>query len=264
MAVKRVAFFVASKGGVGKSTTARVFIDNSRAAGRSVSAWDLDGQTGSLALVYPVGDPTVGVAVEDVRDLKAPGAWLDALHSDADDVVLDVPGGALGDLMRTFSAGAKALVAECKNSGREIVVCSVIGIKKDSVASAQQAVEVFGADVHHVVVENGLWGEKSDFVIYEGVGEGEARKYGRTADMVRNVGGETIFLPRLAAAADAIADDAGLTYAEAASAIEALGRRHAANVRYWLDEARDKFANSWLDVAGNTPVSKVRRERVAS
>ncbi len=263
MSFKRVTFFVASKGGVGKSTTARAFIDNTRAAGRTVSAWDLDGQTGSLALVYPVGDPVHGVAIEDVRDPKAPGAWLDALHGSADEVVLDVPGGAVGDLMRTFSGGAKALVAECKASGREVVVCSVIGIKKDSVASAQQAVEVFGRDVHHVIVKNGLWGDVADFVIYEGIGEGEARKYGRTSDMVRAVGGETVYLPHLSAAADAMADDAGLSYAKAAESIETLGRRHAANVRYWLDEARDTFAGTWLDVAGALP-AKAKRERVVA
>jgi hypothetical protein len=263
MSIKRVTFFIASKGGVGKSTTARAFIDNARANSRAVSAWDLDGQTGSLALVYPVGDPFRGVATEDVRDAKAPGAWLDALYSAADDVVLDVPGGAVGDLMRTFAGGARALIAECKEAGREVVVCSVIGIKKDSVASAQQAVEVFGADVHHVVVKNGLWGEQGDFVIYEGVGSDESRRYGRTSEMVRSVGGETVYLPRLSPAADAMADDAGLSYAAAAIGIETLGRRHAANVRYWLDEARDMFAGTWLDVTGAVP-TKGRRERVAA
>jgi hypothetical protein len=36
----------------------------------------------------------VGVGIEDVRDDYVKGVWVEAFHGQADDVLLDVPGGA--------------------------------------------------------------------------------------------------------------------------------------------------------------------------
>lgn len=249
--IKRAIFWGAKKGGVGKSFGCRAFVDTARAAGRSVALFDLDGQTGSLALLYPVGDPVVGVAIEDVRDPKAPAAWLDALHGNADDVVLDIPGGALGDLLRTFDAGPKALISEVRESGREFVFVSVVGTKKDSTATAQEAVEIFTTGVRHIVVKNGFFGAASDFVIFDGDGT----RFGKTAKMVAAVDGRVVYLPRLSPAADALCDLENMTFAEAAEASDRIGRRHAANVRYWLDAVTTEFAGTWLDIKGNLPNS---------
>src|SRR5450755_4584122 len=81
--LKRAIVLASQKGGVGKSTVAKAFIDLARRGGRRVSAWDLDRGTGSLALVYQVRDADVGCACEDVRATRAPGAWLDAFHGEA-------------------------------------------------------------------------------------------------------------------------------------------------------------------------------------
>ena len=156
MTLKRAIVLASQKGGVGKSTVAKAFIDLARRAGRRVSAWDLDRGTGSLALVYQVRDADVGCACEDVRATRAPGAWLDAFHGEADDVVLDVPGGAMGDLLRFCPGGADSLVDFVTKAGREFVLVSVIGTRRDSMTTAQDAVEAFGAPTHHVVVKNGV------------------------------------------------------------------------------------------------------------
>ncbi len=107
ISVKRQIIFASLKGGVGKSYGARMFLDTARRVGRRVSAWDLDGATGSLARRYSDRDPEVGAGTEDVRNPRAPGAWLDALYGGADDVLLDVPGGALGDLLRVIDVGRR-------------------------------------------------------------------------------------------------------------------------------------------------------------
>ena len=157
------------KGGVGKSTTARAFIDLARPTGRRVSAWDLDKGTGSLALVYQDRNAEVGCACEDVREKRSPGAWLDAFHGEADEVVLDVPGGAMGDLLRFCGpGGAESLVEFVSKAGRELVIVSVIGTRRDSMLTAQDAVEQFGSAVRHVVVKNGVFGDEQDFVVYDG------------------------------------------------------------------------------------------------
>lgn len=266
--MKRVIIVSAKKGGSGKSTTAKALIDLTRAAGRTVSAWDLDGQTGSLAFVYPPGDSIAGVGTEDIRDPSSKAAWLDAFHCDANDVLLDVPGGALDDLLRTFTGGAKSLVAAVKESGRELVIVSVLGLKKDSTATAQEAVEIFGTAAHHVIVLNGFFGDRRDFIVYDGFSHpttGEAM-FGRTSRQVSEVGGETMFVPRMEAQSDIMLDLEGMSMARGAGAISEIGRKHSGNVRYWLAEVKQSFAGTWLDVDGNTPSepSKSRKSSLAS
>jgi hypothetical protein len=244
---------------------ARVMIDLGRRAGRTVSAWDLDQGTGSLALVYRDRSPEVGCATEDVREKSAEGAWLDAFHGSADDVVLDVPGGAMDDLLRLCAGGAETLADEARQAGRELVVVSVIGTQRDSTATPQAAVDVFGSLAHHVVVKNGYFGDEEDFVVYEGLDDpatGE-RRFGKTAARVREVGGEVVFLPKLNAIAMALVDQHEMTFAEGAVAIEQLRRRHSTNIRAWLAMIEETLAGTWLssnaEVSGAPAAGKKRR-----
>jgi hypothetical protein len=231
---------------------ARVIIDLGRRAGRSVSAWDLDQGTGSLALVYRDRNAEAGCAVEDVRDKNAEGAWLDAFHGSADDVVLDVPGGAMDDLLRLCAGGAETLAQEARQAGRELVVVSVIGTQRDSTATPTAALNLFGSLAHHVVVKNGYFGEEEDFVVYEGLDDpatGE-RRFGKTAQRVREVGGEVVYLPKLNAIAMALVDQHEMTFAEGALAIEKLRRRHSTNIRAWLAIVEEALAGTWLSSKG--------------
>jgi hypothetical protein len=250
--MKRAIILASQKGGVGKSTTARAIIDLARRAGRRVSAWDLDRGTGSLALVYPPGDAEVGCACEDVRETRSPGAWLDAIYGEADDVVLDVPGGALGDLLRFCPGGAGSLVDYVTKAGRELVVVSVIGTRRDSMTTAQDAVEAFGAPARHVVVKNGYFGDEPDFVVYDGYADpvtGE-RRYGKTADQVRDAGGEVVFLPKLDAIAMDLLDQHEMTFTAGADAAAKLGRKHAWYVQAWLEGVEARMAGSRLSAHG--------------
>jgi len=267
--MKRQIIFASDKGGVGKSYGSRTFLDLARRAGRTVSAWDLDGSTGSLALLYPDRNPQVGAGIEDVRDPKAKGEWLEALYGDADDVLLDVPGGALDDLARVLDGGAPSLVAEARNAGRELVVVSVIGIKRDATGTPQDAIDRFGSAVHHVVLKNGYFGDADDFVIFDGIDrptddDPKARKYGKTGAVVRDAGGEVIFLPRLNPITDALLDVEDLTFVQGIEALELLGRRHSSNVRAWLATAETALAGSWLAPNGDVPTAKASRSRATA
>ncbi len=275
--MRRAIVFASSKGGAGKSFCAHAFLTMARAAGRRVAAFDLDSETSSLAILHPDRDPEVGVAAEDVRDDRARGAWIEAFHGGADDVLLDVPGGALGDLLRWFAGGASSLVAEAKAANRELVIASVIGPKRDSIATAQVMVERFGSSAHHVVVKNAFFGDAreyraEDWIIFDGQPapteeNPNAMRFGKTGKLVREVGGEVVVLPRLPVVTDALLEEYGLSFATGLNAIDQLGRRHAGNLRYWLDEVRTNFAGTWLSAdcsVGENARKEKRRGGIAA
>lgn len=264
-ATKRQIIFASPKGGVGKSYAARMFLDSARRGGRRVSAWDLDGATGSLASLYADENPEVGAGREDVRSARAKGAWLDALHGPADDVMLDVPGGALDDLERIVTGGAPSLVAEARDAKRDLVIVSVIGIKRDATGGPHDAIERFAPEpgVHHVVLKNGLFGDVADFVIFDGIpadssaSTPQERKFGRMSDLVRKVGGEIVYLPKLNPLTDALLDVEGLTFVEGINAVGTLGRRHTSSLRAWLKSSEEALAGTWLSPLGDVPSEKL-------
>jgi len=254
--MKRLILVASAKGGSGKSYTSRALIDLIRLSGRSVSVWDGDSGTGSVARIYPDRNPEVGAGVEDVRSPEAPGRWLEAIYTEVDDIIVDVPGGALSSLVRVVEGGAPTLIAETQAAGRQIVVASVIGIKFDSSTAPQEAIKLFGSGARHVVVKNGFWGKPDAFVVYEGMTlENGSRRFGKTAAAVREVGGEEVYFPPLNSMTDVLLDVEGMSFAAACEAIATLGRRHTINSRIWLGSVEEAFAGSWLDTSGAVPVA---------
>jgi hypothetical protein len=259
--VKRLIIVAAQKGGIGKTFMCRVLVDTIRRTGRKLSAWDLDGATGSLAGIYAERDPEVGAGIDDVRNPNSSAVWLNAVYGDADDVLLDVPAGALRDLLRTLDAGATGLVAAAKEAGREVVFVSVIGIKKDQVLTAQDAVETFGKSVRHVIVKNGVWGASDEFVIFDGMTMPDGtRRYGVTAEMVRNAGAEVTYLPRLQPRTEALLDEQGLSFVRGIDALDVLGRRHTLNLKGWLESAEAALEGTWLSPRGERSEGGGRRK----
>ena len=251
--MKRLIILQAGKGGSGKSTAARAFIDLARRSGRTVAAYDLDGGTGSLAMLYKDRDPQVGAATENARDPDAPAAWLNDVHGDADDVCLDVPGGALGDLVRVLAGGAQTLINEAKEAGREIVLVSVIGIKRDATLAPIEAIRMFGVEVKHIAIKNGFFAPADGFVVFDGLTVDGVQKYGKAKIAVEEAGGTGIYMPKLDHITDAVLDIEGYTFAAGGRSGQVIGRRAATNARYWLDLVEEAFRGTWLDVSGVVP-----------
>jgi len=162
------------------------------------------------------------------------------------------------DLLRVIDGGAPALVAEAKAAGRDLVVVSVIGTQPDATETPQEAIERFGASVHHVVMKNGFFGAIDDFVIYDGIfglgDDGKGRKYGRTAELVLEVGGDVVYLLKLNPITDALLGVENLTFVQGIEALDLLGRWHTANVRSWLASAEGALTGSWLCPKGEVPI----------
>lgn len=247
---RRAVIVAANKGGVGKSFATRAWIDLTRSTARRVSAWDLDGANGSLGLYYQDEDPIVGIGLDDVSSSSST-AWLDAMYSDADDVILDVPGGKTAALYQTFVGGPEDLITFIRDSERRIVLVSVIGTKKDSLPTIADAIETFDSSVEHVVLKNGFFGSSDEFIIFDGTTDDRGQKrFGKTRELAESARAAIVYLPKLSPATDAVLDEAGLSFAKGVDAATAIGRRHAFNVASWLKLVEKSYAHTPISIDG--------------
>lgn len=237
--------------------------------GRVISAHDLDANTASFSLVYEDTDPVKGVAPEELRanagSWATPTLWASAIGKpDADDVVVDVPGGGLQDFIARFSAGTDTLRELATRGGREIVVVSVIGTLDDSFMPAQDVFDLFENTngVHHVVVKNGFFAASPEhFVLFDGltINGHEIVPRSKTRKRADEMKAEIVFFPRMDSIPQQIAAHHRLSYAQAADYAneEKMGDPlQVANMRTWLDVVAKELRGTWLD-----PVASPRGSR---
>lgn len=252
MSARRVIATLAPKGGVGKTFVSKLLHDLLPMRGRRIASWDLDAATGTFA-VYDDAIKTF--------DLHANGSgksWLDDCYrDDVDDVLIDVPGGRIDDLLSTFGDNStRALVATVKASGRELVAVNPIGAMVAETVTAQVVLNAFaGTGARIVIIKNGRFGGADDFVIYDGIEENGTRRYGATGDLAASIGAEAIFLPAIAPRLLAQADAERLRLADAAdvNGAEKLGRLNAARIQMYLTSVAEAFRASSLDLDGDIP-----------
>src|SRR6185312_11909015 len=227
MTARRTIVMTAPKGGAGKTHLAKITYDLLPQHGRSVAAWDLDAATGTFA-VYDDAIKTF-----DLNERRSGPSWLDDCYCpDIDDVLIDVPGGRIDDLLSTFGDNSvDALVKTVTGAGREFIIVNPIGVMIAETVTAQVTLNAFaGTSARIVIVKNGRFGDVDDFVIYDGVDYGGERRYGATRELAERIGAETIFLPCLAPRLLAQVDAEQLRLVNAAGdvGIERLGRLGAA------------------------------------
>lgn len=258
MSARRVIATLAPKGGVGKTFVSKLVHDLLPARGRRITSWDLDAATGTFA-VYDDAIKTF-----DLNTINTTRSWLDDCYrDDIDDVIIDVPGGRIDDLLSTFGDnGTHALVATVKAAGRELVAVNPIGAMVAETVTAQVVLNAFaGTRARIVIIKNGRFGNADDFVIYDGIEENGLRRYGATADLAASVGAETLFLPSIAPRllAQADAERLRLIHAAGAKGMEQLGRLSAARIQMYLTSVADALRGSSLDLDGNVPEQAATR-----
>lgn len=258
MSERRVIATIAPKGGIGKTFAAKLLYDLLQARGRHVAAWDLDAATGTFA-VYDDAIKTF-----DLNGSRQTTSWLDDCYrDDIDDVIIDVPGGRVDDLLRTFGDNSvDALVSAVCSSSRDFVVVNPIGVMIAETVTAQLVLNAFAATRARVVIlKNGRFGDEEDFVIYDGVDCAGERRYGATSDLAASVGAETLFLPCLAPRLLAQVDAERLRLGAAAGSagVERLGRLCAARVQMYLSSVAEALRDSSLDLDGKLPEHVVPR-----
>lgn len=252
MTARRVIATVAPKGGIGKTFIAKILYDLLPSHGRRVTAWDLDAATGTFAVYHD------DIKTFDLHETQSRYSWLDDCHrEDIDDVLIDVPGGRINDLLRTFGDNSvEALVTAVSETGREMVIVNPIGVMIAETVTAQVVLNAFsGTGARVVIVKNGRFGSPHDFVIYDGMEVRGERRYGATSDLAASIGAESVFLNCLSPSLLAQTDAERLRLVEAAGPIgaERLGQLGATRMRVYLATISTNFRGTSLDLDGAVP-----------
>lgn len=212
--MKKFAIFVlSSKGGPGKTTWARSYLDVARTAGLTVAAYDCDGGVGQLIQYYGSRDANgallkdqdamSGVATFDVRQERERDEIVNALPAakaaKADILLFDLPGGAVQELKRIFGS-TETLFEAVRRNGYEPVVVVVITPALKSAQNVKVIVNEFGSQVgKYVVVKNLAFSSGETFKHYDApraddAGNPVPSEGKRT---LHDAGGVEIVMPRL-------------------------------------------------------------------
>ena len=211
---KRAIFVAGYKGGTGKTTFARILLNRYRRDKMSVVAYDCDDTVGQLLQHYGArGDNSKllqsqpfdsGVQHFDCRNPKKRLKFIDAIDSDAERILFDLPGGFLTEVAEAIGpdASVRELVDIYKTAGYGITVAIVLSPVLASTRTVQQAIEAFGQNADYVVVLNAAFGEAiddidTDFLFYYGFSDGNGEKRGGRgrAALLENNGTEIIMPP---------------------------------------------------------------------
>lgn len=148
------------KGGVGKTTVARVSADFLASRDIAFRAFDADGETGQLLRFHP----SVTAAV-DVASAAGVSPVLDYLMDGAGKrlALVDLGARSGADLKSWLYRGGALEEAESARLG--ITVVYVLGGAVDSVGHLKECYSALGRDVSYVIVKN--YGVAGKFEIYE-------------------------------------------------------------------------------------------------
>ncbi|MGH1575536.1 hypothetical protein ACRAWG_39115 (plasmid) [Methylobacterium sp. P31] len=135
---KRLVLVTSEKGGVGKSVTARTFVEYLREGGTRVAAYDADGSVGGLVRVLGTRDgagevldeqdPAIGVGYYNIRDAAESHTLLNCLGTQEPLIVHDLAGGSLADLTRItdMGEGLDDLLVAVDENGYRLTVLHLI------------------------------------------------------------------------------------------------------------------------------------------
>ena len=232
VAVKTAMFVLSQKGGVGKTTFSRAWLDVARGRGRRVAALDADGKVGQLLRFYgtreasdpskrsKVQDPLMGVGYFDVRDAKQRDEIVNLVETEADWMIVDMPGGSMHEMDNVVGDG-KSLIGAYVDNGWRVVIVVVIDHLMTPTRTVLESMKMFGDRASYVVVKNLAVANPDEFIVFDGymTKAGES-KYGNARRQLEERGGEVVEMPRLEPRTYALIDVESLSFADAAANTE--------------------------------------------
>jgi len=259
---KLAVFTLCQKGGVGKTTWCRGYLDIARAAGLTVAAFDADGETGQLVQYYGtrtngvidrVQNPIRGVSDFNIRRERDRDMLVNASELEADVILFDLPGGSVQELAE-ISGDGRLVFETYRAAGFQVVVVIVITHMVAAVRTVLDSIDAFGDTARYVVVKNEGFAEPDEFVTFEGFADANgALRYGKARQAIDQVGGEVIHMPKLAASTYAKLDVDSIGYSSAISE-RRLFPADRLRVHVWLEKFRKSLAGTVLDpVSASVP-----------
>jgi hypothetical protein len=242
--MKRVVPIISQKGGVGKSTCSRGIVDVARGAGIATGAFDADGGVGQLLAHYGERDPkgalvlkqdaVRGVEYFDVRDEFARETLVNVVDSQAQLVVIDLPGGSMDAIGAVVPGGLPGLIDTWVDEGWDVRVVHVITSLKACALEVLRVVDVLGPHAKSLRVAKNLGiSDPNAFYIFEGDGEG---RYGGPKTALLQAGGKVFDIPKIRSRTYTWVDEFTLRFSEAAVNDDEGHRGDRKWLREWLRE----------------------------
>lgn len=243
---KRAVFVCAEKGGVGKTTFSRGILELYRGAGLQTAAYDTDSRVGSLMQYYGTRDendqliadqdPFKGVGYFDLRTSAERDGLIDAFVTGGDVVLMDLPGGAVGELEEVLGDGQALFKAYAENGYEVIVVFLLSKDAKVATRTIGQVINTFGSTAKYVAVKNlGIGAPVNpdeDFKPFDGGVEDGVTYEGKARRLLEEYGGEVITMPALQSETRKALDNKNYTFAEG---MEHLSPGHHYRIKVWLE-----------------------------
>lgn len=216
-AVKRLVLIVSGKGGVGKTTFARLLVDTYHTRKIQASLFDADGQVGGLARTYQ----DLGVLFYDLRQERERDTLLNSVDTDKAVILHDLPGGSRFEISKIIDTGdgksVEGFLTALTENHVRLTLVHLLDHEIESAQSVGQYLETFGTDlVDHVAVLNLRESRdlRNDFPYWYGHEVSGQRRYGKARERLLSAGGVEITMPGLHAATRAKVNALNLRYAQ--------------------------------------------------
>ena len=220
---RRLVLVTSDKGGTGKSTFSRAYLDC--LSNKSVPYAAFDGDTRNPQLYRHYHNIPPGVNQVTISEDEGIDKLIDSLvETDQPLVIIDLPAGG-GAALEKLEAEAGIFYA-LKATGFKLSIVSVLTPVKDCVVALQLLLDRYQDHVDYVAVRNEFFAEASKFINFEN---------SPTYQQFIELGGQEIIMPSLYPSVHRTIDENSLSFQEALDANSPLSFSQKMRLQKWIE-----------------------------
>ncbi|HEY9693145.1 MAG TPA: hypothetical protein V6D15_13115 [Oculatellaceae cyanobacterium] len=234
---RRLVLVTSDKGGTGKSTFSRAYLDC--LSNKSLPYTAFDGDTRNPQLYRHYQSIASGVQQITISEDEGIDTLIDALvETDQPLVIIDLPAGG-GAALEKLEAEAGIFYA-LKATGFKLSIVSVLTPVKDCVVALQLLLDRYQDNVDYVAVRNEFFGDASKFINFEN---------SPTHQQFLQLGGQEIIMPSLYPSVHRMLDEHSLSFQEALEDNSPLSFSQKMRLQKWM-ELKDRELEKVAPVIG--------------